>query len=243
VIRKLINIIIEIYLLPLKLSRRLSLYIKGKILQYDYHYVATLDVIHRKFSGHCGVIADIGAHDAHSSIFFARELPHNKVIGFEPNPTPFYKALEKAKVYSNIKLHNLGFSASKAEIDFYCTENSDSSSIFRIKDTKEMLFTEIIKVNVTTLDIFFENTPEILLMKLDAQGAELEILNGGAKTLAKTSLVLTEVLNSELYTGGCMYYDVDTLLRKSGFVIYSVFSNYNNEGTKYYDVLYINSKI
>ena len=34
---------------------------------------------------------------------------------------------------------------------------------------------------------------------------------------------------------------VDDCVRKKGFIIHSLFANYNHEGTKYYDVLYINS--
>lgn len=59
-------------------------------------------------------------------------------------------------------------------------------------------------------------------------------------TLKKTRLVLTEVSIAEMYSGGCLYYEVDEILRRNGFGIHNLISNYNNEGVKYFDILYIN---
>ena len=125
--------------------------------------------------------------------------------------------------------------------EFHLTKDPVSSSLFSVKESKEISYSNTIQIKVTTLDEFFQGKEEILLMKLDVQGAELRILQKGKETLKRTKLILTEVLNSELYDGSCMYYEVDECLRKNGFIIYSLFANYNDEGTKYYDVLYINS--
>lgn len=239
--RKLTDFLIAVYLLPLRMSNRLALYVKGKILQYDCHYAATLDVIRRKFPHHQGLVVDIGAFDADSTIFFARELSNNKILGFEPNPSPYRKAAENAKGYKNIELFNLGLSDHAGEIAFHVTKDPVSSSLFKVLESKEILYINTIQIKVTTLDEFFRGKGDILLMKLDVQGAELKILKEGRETLRRTKLVLTEVLNSELYSGACMYHEVDEWLRKNGFIIYSLFANYNHEGTKYYDVLYINS--
>ena len=239
--RKLTDFLIAVYLLPLQMSYRLALYVKGKILQYDCHYVATLDVIRRKFPRHQGLVVDIGAFDADSTIFFARQLSNNKILGFEPNPSPFHKGVENAKDYKNITLFNLGLSDHVGEMAFHLTKDPVSSSLFSIKESKEILYSHTIQIKVTTLDEFFRDKGDILLMKLDVQGAELKILLEGKETLRKTKLVLTEVLNSELYSGACLYHQVDECLRKNGFIIHSLFANYNHEGTKYCDVLYINS--
>lgn len=239
--RKIINLFVTLYLLPLRLSNKLALYIKGKILTYEEHYLVTLDVIRRKFPDHKGIVVDIGAFDADSSIFFAKRLTKNKILGFEPNPVPFAKGKRNAKGYANIELFNLGFSNSTGEVDFQVTKNLVSSSLYHIKDNSEISFEKAITVKVTTLDNFLANYKEILLIKLDVQGAELNILRKGKETLKKTKLVLTEVLNAEMYTGGCMYYEVDEILRDNGFRIHTVITNYNNEGVKYFDILYINS--
>lgn len=236
--RKLIDLIIRIYLFPLRLSTRLSLYTKGRILQYNEHYFIALDVIRRKFPDDKGIVVDVGAYDADSTTHFSRHLPNNKVLGFEPHPDSYKRGLYNIRNKENVALYNIGFSDKEGEADFYVTKDNVSSSIYSIKDNSEFSFDKIIKVNMTTLDEFFASYDNILLLKLDVQGGELKILKQGKETLRKTKLVLTEVLNSELYEGGCMYHEVDELLRQSGFQIYSIISNYNNEGLKYFDVLY-----
>jgi 2-O-methyltransferase len=235
--RKLIDFLIALYLLPLRMNSRLALYVKGKILQYDGHYVATVDVIRKKFPYHQGLVVDIGAFDADSTVFFAKAFSANRILGFEPNPSPFHRAVENARGYKNIELFNLGFSDRSGEMEFHLTKDPVSSSLFNIKESKEISYSNTIQIKVTTLD----GKEDILLMKLDVQGAELKILQQGSETLKRTKLVLAEVLNSELYDGSCMYHEVDECLRKNGFIVYSLFADYNDEGTKYYDVLYINS--
>jgi len=208
-------------------------------MQFDEHYFfIALDVIHRKFQHDKSIVVDIGAYDADSTSYFACHLPNNQVLGFEPNPGPYQRGLQNIKNKKNISLYNIGFSDRKGEADFYVTKDNVSSSTHNIKENPEFSFDKMIKVNVTTLDDFFKPYDNILLLKLNVQGGELKILREGKETLKKTKLVLTEVLNSDLYEGGCMYHEVDSLLRENNFQLYSIISNYNNEGVKYFDVLY-----
>ena len=98
--KRVVNYLIFLYLLPLRLSAKLALYVKGKILSYEEHYLVTIDLIHRHFPNSKGIIVYIGAFDADSTIFFAKRLKGNKVLGFEPNPGPFEKGKLNAKGYS-----------------------------------------------------------------------------------------------------------------------------------------------
>jgi len=140
-------------------------------------------------------------------------------------------------------VENIGFSDKAEELDFYVTDNLVSSSLFRNTNESEFRFEKKIKVNVITLDDFFENRENILLLKLDVQGAELKILKGATRTLKKTKLVLTEVIISDFYEGGCLYFEVDNYMRAAGFKIHSVICNYNNDGSKYFDVLFVNKNL
>lgn len=237
-VRRIVEVIIQLYLLPLQASTRLALYAKGKFISHEEHFIITADVIRRKFSGQKGLIVDVGAYDGDSAIFFASRFA-NKIIGFEPNPEPFARAQLNVAPFSNVEILNLGLSDSVGQLDFYVSKNEVSSSLLPIKDFSEIEFERKIAVSVTTLDTFFYNYPEILLLKLDVQGAELNILNGATETLKKTKLVLTEVSIAEMYHNACLYFDVDKILRINGFKIHTLITNYNNEGTKYFDALYI----
>jgi FkbM family methyltransferase len=237
-LRKLADILIALYLLPLKVFTRLGLYVKGKILTHEEHYLVAIDVIRRYYKSDGGVIVDIGAYDGDSSIFFARALPEHKILAFEPNPLSYQKAKTNIQKYNNVALFDFGFYKHAGSLDFYVTSNDVSSSLLSIKDFSEISLKTKIKVQVKTLDDFFASYPNILLLKLDVQGAELDILMSGTETLKKTSLILTEVSVTEMYEGGCLYHELDRFLNAHNFLIHTIISNYNHEGTKYFDVLY-----
>lgn len=57
-------------------------------------------------------------------------------------------------------------------------------------------------------------------LKLDVQGAELDVLNGGDRVLADALVVHTEVEFVEMYKGQPLFAEVDQRLRKSGFVFH-----------------------
>jgi FkbM family methyltransferase len=238
--KKLIRTFIGVYLWPLRWSNRLALYVKGLILRYDEHLLATVDLINRRFPKDNGLLIDIGAYNGDSATCLARLLPNNKVWAFEPNPALFNEAVDLCKRKGNIHVFNLGFSNKAGETDFYLTKHAVSSSLLQPLPNPEIEYDSKIKVSIETLDQYFKNVQNILLLKLDAQGAELRILEAGEQTLRKTKLILTEMLNSKMYDGGCQYFHVDDILRKQEFVLYSIFTSYNHEGTKYFDALYIN---
>jgi len=239
--RAFVDFLIRIYLLPLKLSKRLALYLKGNIFGYDEHFVIAIDVIKRKFNKDRGIIIDVGAYDADSAIYLARRLPQNRIIAFEPNPVAFERGMRMIRPFGNIDLKNIGLSNEGGEKTLHVTDNEVSSSFYEAANTLEFRPATTVNVKVDTLDNLFKSQTNILLLKLDVQGSELNVLMGGVDVLSKTKLVLTEMNVVDLYNGGCLYYEVDEILRKNNFMIYSTISNYNKDGVKYYDALYINS--
>jgi FkbM family methyltransferase len=242
-VRAIIDFLLRLYLVPINLSTRLARYTKGKILRYDNHFNSTLDVIRRYSPSEGMPVVDVGAYDGDSTFYLAKHLPKNQILGFEPNPEPFGKANADLARHPKVKLINIGFSSTTGEKSLFVTNDSVSSSLLKIGDTNEFRFKKSVSVKVSTLDDFFQNYGSILLIKLDVQGAELDILEGGGETIAKTRFILTEMLNAKLYNGACQYFEVDQFLRKSGFKIHSIFSDYNHAGTKYFDALYFNERL
>jgi FkbM family methyltransferase len=62
-----------------------------------------------------------------------------------------------------------------------------------------------------------EELERIDFLKLDVQGAELDVLNGGVGKLAQTLVVHTEVEFVPLYLGQPLFGDIDVFLRAQGF--------------------------
>ena len=60
------------------------------------------------------------------------------------------------------------------------------------------------------------------LLKIDVQGAELEVLKGGEKTLARTEFVWIEVSFKPLYQGSALFDDIQAHMQKKGFILFNL---------------------
>ena len=71
------------------------------------------------------------------------------------------------------------------------------------------------------LDTVVAEFPEfpIDLLKIDVQGLEHVVIQGGTATLARTKAVFTEVSFRPLYTGSSLFFDVHRSLTSLGFIL------------------------
>ena len=69
------------------------------------------------------------------------------------------------------------------------------------------------------------------LLKMDAQGAELQILNGGRRTLARggIDLIYSEVHILESYQGSALFYQLCALLAEHGFRLHNLYGLTHNQ--------------
>jgi len=65
------------------------------------------------------------------------------------------------------------------------------------------------------------------LIKVDAQGAELEVLNGAKKALLETEVVVLEVSMFEFLKGAPQFFDVVLYMKNQGFVAYDIIKGWN----------------
>ena len=65
--------------------------------------------------------------------------------------------------------------------------------------------------------------PGPYVLKVDVEGAELDVLDGAAEVLAETDAVLLEVRLFELVPGAAQLHDVIPYMKERGFVAYDLF--------------------
>jgi FkbM family methyltransferase len=82
------------------------------------------------------------------------------------------------------------------------------------------------EVDTISLDEFArsQGIPRFDLLKLDIQGAELDVLRGADALLENTLAIATEVGFVALYKGQPLFADVDAFLRERGFVLHKLLS-------------------
>jgi hypothetical protein len=86
-------------------------------------------------------------------------------------------------------------------------------------------------VNVTTLDTAIADA-RIDVMKVDVQGAEAEVLEGGQEVLRRTACVIVETPFSPQYEGGSTFTDARPLLEQAGLAFHRfTYLHYGEQGT------------
>ena len=114
------------------------------------------------------VVLDCGANIGDFKLWFEYNKIKINYFGFEPSPKE-YSLLVK-NVYPS-KCFNIGLLDKEEYLDFYLSSQEADSSFFSPK-----FYDEIIKVKVKRLEGFIEKP--IKLLKLEAEGAEPEVLQG-----------------------------------------------------------------
>lgn len=82
-------------------------------------------------------------------------------------------------------------------------------------------------VEVTTLDRIMEENPGMetpVLVKIDAEGSELDVLKGAEKLLVITDLVIVEVSISKRFENSCGFEDVVYFMKERGFRVFDFLS-------------------
>lgn len=143
----------------------------------------------KKLSGNLNVVFDIGSS---SGWFLSRAhqyFPNSAYYHFEPR----LDALEKTeKLASKLKSKSYFFHTALSKqnsqgLPFYVMDYLDASTLSFSKTWIMTKTQKIIKVKVTTLDTIFEKLSlrQIDYCKIDVEGHEWEVLQGGSEVLKK----------------------------------------------------------
>jgi len=240
---------------PILTNPKLYLKVKDTIMLYSAeHLHRTVQVIRKNITSSEideKFILDIGCADGGTSVYFAKNFPECQVVGFEPYVDSYNVALKSCRNFKNINIKNIALSHEKGTAEFNVTENLLSSSLLNFSEDEKnkpapglidkMRVNKTIRVETDTLDNQTTSYENILLIKLDTQGTELQILENGLKTLQKTKYVLTEVQHHHIYNESCQYYEIDDFLRKQSFSLVDIYVTYRENGQiMEFDVLYKN---
>lgn len=142
---------------------------------------------------------DVGVNVGQSLIAF-RSCRNNPYYGFEPSPhCAFYiNKLIKANRLQNIHLLPVGLSSATAVLKFYCKAAADSSAT-TVGELRPGHYSEedVSYVPVFPFDeLDLGEINDISFIKIDVEGAELEVLTGFKETLQKYNPVIAcEVLD------------------------------------------------
>jgi FkbM family methyltransferase len=133
--------------------------------------------------GHNDTVIDAGAFNGILSLVYAEKASHGKVFSFEPDKKNLKQLKENFRLNDNpknIDLIKKGLWSKTGEIKFYEAGSVASSSFYKAEKALER------NIKVTSLDDFMTENKILAVdfIKMDVEGAELNILQGARKMLA-----------------------------------------------------------
>lgn len=151
-----------------------------------------------------GVVIDIGANVGAITIPLANYYSNIIFYCFEPHPFIFRKLNKNIQInkLKNVVPIQSAISDKEGEINFFAQiddSNMGLSSMFELKN-----LTQKVVVKSITLDTFVANTHinKISLVKVDVQGAEIQVLKGMTKVIKELRPVVCFEHEDNLYLDG-----------------------------------------
>jgi len=169
-------------------------------------------------------VIDVGANIGQFAVDASELYPDAVIHSFEPLPGPYNQLLINTKSFSKFNPYNIALSDHKGTTKMYSNDFSQSSSILEMAESHKKAFPHStnatpVKVKVQTLDAIF-NGVELdtdILLKIDVQGLEKQVLDGGKETIKKVKVIIIETSYISLYKDQPLFDDVHDQLAKVGF--------------------------
>jgi len=168
-------------------------------------------------------VIDIGAHTGSFSNNLKKLFPDCEFVLFEPNKYchQFIKD-KKFRVFDWLL-----YKEKDVQLNFYFDklDNTSTGRSIYIENTNHFESENFEIINSKILDDF--KSPNIIdLIKLDVQGAEIDIILGGLKTLNKTKYLLLETSLIQYNQDAPLEKEVISFLKRFGFKNYIVFDKH-----------------
>ncbi|MEQ9623696.1 FkbM family methyltransferase [Coleofasciculus chthonoplastes] len=169
-------------------------------------------------------VLDIGAHAGISAVTIHSVFPKAQIYSFEPLPICFHKLQMRMAGVKNFKGFNIALGDCSSTLPLDCNSFTPSSSFLKMTDLHKTEFpytrhSQPLRVKVERLDTLAEQLTIIdpLWIKIDVQGYEEKVMQGGEKTIQRAKLIIIETSFQKLYEGQPLFDNIYNHLIKYGF--------------------------
>ncbi len=204
-------------------------YMGGSIYWSGLHHLNEILYLRHALSDGMTFV-DVGANQGEFSVFAASRLPHGHVLAFEPVSSTRRLLVENKKInqLQSLEIFDFGLSDHDGSFPIYTSDDTvlhhghheGLSTLYQTKDRN--VFEEEIALKVFD-EIFFPELNRMDFVKIDVEGAELFVLKGMMKSLAKFKPDLLIEINEETFNAaGYTTLDVISFLKDLNYTAFQI---------------------
>jgi len=163
-------------------------------------------------------VVEIGSMDGFDSIFFKNQFPDAEVFTIEGLPDNYEKYLANKNEINTFCIVITDYCGT---IDYYVKNINGIHGIF---DRGASYGTHKIQLECKTLDFFCEenNITRIDVLKIDVEGATLNVLNGMSGILPNVKMMHIETEDYPFFTGQFLHNEVENFLINNNFKLLKI---------------------
>lgn len=193
------------------------------------HDRSALPIIERYIDTNKNVI-DIGAFIGDHTIAYSKKTSQ-KVYAFEPNKKAFECLMHNSQHHSNIECYHVALGNYNGRVSM----NIDKHNI----GANYVTYNEAGEVSIVKLDEY--NFKNVGLIKIDAEGYEVDILKGAKQTILNSKpILIIEVNRGALRRAGTSEYHLYEILKEYGYICENIYKDHPLDGEQYDIVCKIN---
>lgn len=187
------------------------------------------------------LLFDVGANVGQTIGDFLYAFRAPRIWAFEPSPASFTALSGAYQSRPGVVLERLAMGAQEGVLPFHIT--ADDSTNDSLLSPQWNAGGTVIDVPVTTVDVYCAShaIDRIDLLKIDAQGFDLEVLRGAARMLAahKIRAIVVEVMCSPMYMGQPSLTDLISFAEAGGYRVLGFYDQtYNRDALWYFNVCF-----
>lgn len=215
----------------IRMNLDLSEYLQAHLFVFGSYELPTVRFL-RKYLQRQDVTFDVGAQIGYLSLIMGKAAEGGTTVhSFEPETTNAMRLRSNVQLngLTNVHIEQCALSDRTGTLKLFLSRDNNAgthSTVF----VENNVSTDYIEIPALTLDAFVEShsISRLDLIKIDVEGAELEVILGGTKTLATLHPVIVMELSAELQKSrDFTTRQLKTLLADQGYTSFCI----NDDGT------------
>ena len=169
------------------------------------------------------IVIDVGANVGQFGQSLRDEGYKGRIVSFEPIEAAFHELSKRASADANWQANHCGLGATSGEAVIHVSELSVCSSILDLTSVASLhdsrvAVTRTETIAIRTLDEVAANLSGSILLKIDTQGYEKQVMEGGPQTVARVKGILMELPVIHVYEGEWQFHEAARYMADRGFV-------------------------